>query len=384
MAGETPSVLLNAEFATDPAKEGWVRAAFGKQEFSGAWHRPDSAGNEPGHLAVKRGYWQTPDLKVKPLAYYRLRFAARTPQPAYWSAVFVDAAGAEIVADVYDSIDTASAWQKNEFCFRAHALATKVRLRFQPIAEDSLRVSNVSLEDVDAATAGEWIDGIAANNPLLRFSPAAERWGHLPKTMQKLKEGGMLKIVLLGDSIANDSSNSMFEIPLLRKYPKAKIEVITSVRGGTGCQYYKDENRVQDYVCRFKPDLLVIAGISNGYDAEAIRSVIKQVRASIDPEILVLSGAICPEELCKKNHVERAKNKGEALEQVEKFRSRLARMTHEEKVEFFDIRAVWDQYIRLQNHPQEWFMRDPIHANSRGKQVVGRILLKYFEPKEEE
>jgi hypothetical protein len=56
-------------------------------------------------------------------------------------------------------------------------------------------------------------------------------------------------------------------------------------------------------------------------------------------------------------------------------------MTTEEEVELFDLRSAWDEYIRQSPQPSEWFHRDPIHANSRGKQVAGRILLRYFEPR---
>ena len=72
---------------------------------------------------------------------------------------------------------------------------------------------------------------------------------------------------------------------------------------------------------------------------------------------------------------------GKALENIEKFGPRLQQMTAEEDVEFLDLRNVWDQYVRQSNKPCDWFQRDAIHANCRGKQVLARILLRYFEPK---
>ncbi len=44
-------------------------------------------------------------------------------------------------------------------------------------------------------------------------------------------------------------------------------------------------------------------------------------------------------------------------------------------------RTVWDEYMLRSYRPQDWFMRDIIHANNRGKHVLGRILARYFEPK---
>jgi hypothetical protein len=69
-----------------------------------------------------------------------------------------------------------------------------------------------------------------------------------PARRQRLASGGPLRIVMLGDSICNDTSKSLYETLLARIYPKAKIEIVTSVRGGTGCWYYKDEGRVKPYV----------------------------------------------------------------------------------------------------------------------------------------
>jgi len=160
--------------------------------------------------------------------------------------------------------------------------------------------------------------------------------------------------------------------------------VITSVRGGTGCQYYQDENRVEDYVLRYRPDLLIIAGISHGYDVEAVRRVIRQVKARSDCEILVLTGAITPRQLPEQGHLHGSARKslGEKLDDVARFAHRIGRMANEEKVDFFDIRAAWDRYMVHSCQTHEWFLRDPIHANSRGKQVVGRLLAEYFMPEE--
>ena len=108
---------------------------------------------------------------------------------------------------------------------------------------------------------------------------------------------GPLRVAMLGDSICNDTSNSLYETLLARIYPKAKLEIVTSVRGGTGCWYYKDEGRVKPYVLDYKPDLVMIAGISHGFDVESIRSVIRQIRQGSNCEILVMSGAIAPREV---------------------------------------------------------------------------------------
>jgi lysophospholipase L1-like esterase len=70
------------------------------------------------------------------------------------------------------------------------------------------------------------------------------------------------------------------------------------------------------------------------------------------------------------------------LENFEKFTARMQRMTDEEHVELLDMRSAWNDYVLKSPRPIEWFHRDPIHGNSRGKQVVGRILFRYLEPQE--
>ena len=96
---------------------------------------------------------------------------------------------------------------------------------------------------------------------------------------------------MLGDSIIGDTSSSKYELLVMRMYPKCKIEKITSVRGSTGCWYYKDDNHVEEYVLKHHPDLLMIGGISQRGDTEAIRSVIQQVRAKQPCEVLLMTPA---------------------------------------------------------------------------------------------
>ena len=119
----------------------------------------------------------------------------------------------------------------------------------------------------------ERIDAIYAAMDRIVYQPPAGRFANIPKTMSKLRDGGELRMVLLGDSIMGNTSASSFELLLLRDYPKCKIVKIASLRSSTGCKYYREDNRVQDYVLKHNPDLLVIGGISNGGDAEAVRSV---------------------------------------------------------------------------------------------------------------
>jgi len=379
--------LLRADFASNPVGAGWELKALPNQKADGGW--VETEGHPQRHcLRVQTGYWQSPAMAVSPFQYYRLSFRSRTASRGYWCAVFFNAEGKELAADVYDSVYESVNWQAHTFCVRAHAEAKEMRLRFQPI-ETPLFLAEAGVEASEQNSAAAWAGEVAAGCPALHFLAPPGRWERLPRTMKTLREGGKLRVVILGDSIANDTSNSMFETLLKRVYPQASLEIVTSVRGGAGCWYYKDESRVRDYVLRFQPDLVIIGGISARYDGdhpaaciEAFRSVIRQIRAGADCEFLLLSGSLCPVGQ-DGGHL---KLTGQALRrsqaELKNFASQMAAMAGEEKAEFFDIHSAWDAYIQASPQPQQWFMRDPVHANSRGKQVVGRILCQYLSPAE--
>jgi hypothetical protein len=378
-------VLLSSDFEQDPQAAGWRTGADKGTEFEGAWAEADPGGqagpaSAGRYLLAGKGWWQTPALPVTPFEYYRLRFRALAQVDGYWTAEFFDAAGKQLDADCYDSLPSGRQWQAQERCFRANADAATVRVRFIALRKP-VRVDDVSIERIARPAAAAWADGVYATLPPLHYTPPEGRWALLPKTMARLRNGPSLRVVLLGDSIANDTSHSSFDVLLERAYPACRVEVVNSVRGGTGCRFYQDDNRVEPYVLRFKPDLLIVAGISHGYDAAAIDSVIRQVRVKSDCEVMVMTGAVCPREQCETNAVDGSDlPKDEACRVVEQFPARLAAVAAAQKAEFFDIRPVWDDYVRPAPHPQVWFMRDSVHANVRGKQALGRILLRYFQP----
>jgi hypothetical protein len=221
------------------------------------------------------------------------------------------------------------------------------------------------------------IDAIYKAMEPVQYAAAADRWRFIPKTMERLREGGTLRIVMLGDSIINDTGSSQYELLLERMYPKCKVEKIRSVRGSTGCWWYKEEGRVNDWVLKHAPDLLMIGGISQRDDTESIRAVIHQVRAARPQvEVMLMSpvfGNYDPR--ADKQWAYDADPKGDS------YRSRLARLAAEEKAEVVNMTGPWGDYIRHSDKARGWFMRDPVHANERGFQILGRILEKYFAPK---
>jgi len=233
---------------------------------------------------------------------------------------------------------------------------------------------NGSIENAFAGMSTlEQIDAIYATMDPVVYNPPAGRFSNIPKTMNKLRNGKDLQMVLLGDSIMNNTYSSSFELLLMRNYPECKINKIPSFRSGTGCTYYKEENRVEQYVLRHNPELLVIGGISNG-EAESIRTVIKQVRArKPDTEIMLLTPVF-------------GANKDEIINKItyeidttsENYRYQLQKIAAEEKCAFFDMTGPLWEYIRNSGKTPGWFMGDSTHANSRGCQIIGRLLEAWF------
>lgn len=234
---------------------------------------------------------------------------------------------------------------------------------------------NGEVKDVYAGMSPlEKIDAIYAAMDPVDYTPAEGRFANIPETMKKLRDGGELRMVLLGDSIMGNTSGSLFELLMMRQYPKCTVKKITSLRSSTGCTYYQEENRVEDYVLRHDPDLLVIGGISNRGDAEAVHSVIKQVRAKKpDTEVLLLTpvfGSVTDKNI--KDFTP------EIDTGTDNFRFKMQKVAEEEGCAFFDMSGPWWSYIEDSGKTYGWFKGDAVHANQRGCQIIGRLLERWF------
>ena len=220
----------------------------------------------------------------------------------------------------------------------------------------------------------ERIDKIYAAMDPIKYTPRTDRFKYIPKSMKKLREGSELRIVLLGDSIMGNTSGSFFEQLLMRRYPGCKIKKIVSLRSSTGCNWYQHENRVEQYVFKHKPELLMIGGISNGRDAEVVRSVIKQVRAKM-PELEIM--LITP--VFGSPHCSHIKNFTKEIDTSKpNFRWGMQKVAAEENCAFFDMTSPWWSYIEDTGKTYGWFMGDAVHANKRGCQIIGRLLDIWF------
>jgi hypothetical protein len=370
------------DFESDPLERGWHGVRKNYQPFEGGvTDAPDRAGDRC--LLIRKGGWESPPIRTLADGLYRLSFDARTEEPGFWRVFFYDGAGREHHADNYSRLyATGEEWKSQECFFEVREGTEFMKAGFDPLSEEPLYLDDIELRPADPEEALAWIDRVRDDIPEPDYAPPVDRWELLPRTRETLRNGGKLRIAMLGDSIANDTANSLFHLRLERVYPGTEVHLIRSVRSGTGCTYYREEDRVQEYVLQYDPDLLIIGGISHGHNAGAIREVIRKVREQSDPEILVLSGAISQ---FVTHHVWRKGKRilvtrEELLEKNRKFREDLAAMCEKEDVAYMDIRGTWAEYLESAEKDGDWFRRDPTHGNSRGKQAVGEMLVRFLSP----
>ena len=206
------------------------------------------------------------------------------------------------------------------------------------------------------------------------FTPPPPDWQRLPRTRKALIGGGDLSILAFGDSIVADTMRSGWVGKLAEAYPQAQIRGTVYVRGGGGCQHYKDEGRIAKNIIPRKPDLVFIGGISQR-DVEAIRECIHQLRAGLpNVEILLASGAFgsnadprIPAELAKAHH------SGSAP-----YGAALKKLAGDEHCAYLDMTTPWAEYLNSTKVHPHVFYRDRVHANEFGEQILSQILMAFF------
>jgi lysophospholipase L1-like esterase len=208
------------------------------------------------------------------------------------------------------------------------------------------------------------------------FTPPKPDWKYLPRTRRILTEGGDLHVLAFGDSIVADTMRSGWLAKLGAAYPMAKIRGTVYVRGGGGCQHYKEEDRIAKNIVPRKPDLVFIGGISQR-DTEAIRECLRQLRVSLpDVEILLATGAFGsnadPRDAAD---LANAPHSGTGT-----YGEKMRQLAADERCAFVDLTAPWAEYLNSAKVHPHVFYRDRVHANEFGEQILSKILIAFFEP----
>jgi len=206
-----------------------------------------------------------------------------------------------------------------------------------------------------------------------KFTNPPGDWKYLRRTRRILTEGGELRLLALGDSIVNDTMRSGWVALLQQAYPKARIQATVYVRGGGGCQHYREQGRVQKYIIPKKPDLVFIGGISQK-DIESIRDVIHQLRADLpDVEILLATGVFGTADPRDPEALAKAPYSG-----TSPYGKALKALAEEEHCAYLDMTTPWAEYIRSSNLHPHLFYRDAVHANEFGEQILAKIMMAFW------
>jgi hypothetical protein len=329
-----------------------------------AWTAPPGAPRR-----VTDGLATLDGFPVEPHQFYRLILTARLDAPAYWVLDFEDAAGNLLRADNYSALDPAPAGEPQTFMVLARHLAARARLGIRPISLPvdlcAARIEPVGKPDVLA-----WMDRLYATLPPVHLQPPPARWERLGATLAALRAGRPLRLVMLGDSVANDLANGHPQLLIERAWPGAEITFIHSMEKEKAPPGYQHDNLVEPYVIRYRPDLLVIAGMSFGGDDAAVVNVVRQVRARLPAvDVLVVNASL----------TERGNNRSA---DVAPFLARLEAAGAAERFAVLDLRRPWEEYVAASPHPDNWYKRDVHHAAERGKQVLARLFAAFFVPPE--
>ena len=351
-----------------------------------------------GWYPDKGGKLVSPRIAIpKAGAYYKLSFTGSAPVRSYETVAFYDAAG-NMTADNYDVIYEGTGKRYERVVFAQEGVK-EAEAFFQ--SPKGCTVSDVRFEPATVEDAAKWCDSVYAKLPPVEFSAPGGAMGSShpatipPRTLDALKTGKPWRILMLGDSIMQDTFHSQFHALVKRAYPKSEVTWLVSVRGSTGCWYYCEPENFKKYVADYKPDCVVIGGISGWIHPDmplnggpAIESVARRVNAELGAEVVVMTPTLAidlrvPKETEQGTAVAPSKFDHAALgDRAWKYDVSAAE----------ELKAIcakngwplWDMFTPAYDWlfktglPSEFYSRDYVHSGELGKQVIGRIAVGYF------
>ena len=353
-----------------------------------------------GWYPDKGGKLISPRIAIpKTGAYYKLSFTGFAPVRSYETVAFYDAAG-NMIADNYDviyggevGVQSSSNLQHYERVVFAQEGVKEAEVFFQ--SPKGCTVRDVKFEPATVEEAAKWCDSVYAKLPPLNFAPKGNPLALAPKTLDALKTGKPWRILMLGDSIMQDTFHSQFHALVKRAYPKSDVTWLVSVRGSTGCWYYCEPENFKKYVADYKPDCVFIGGISGWIHPEmplnggpAIESVAKRINSELGAEVVVMTPTLAIDW-----RVPKGTEQGTTVPP-----SAFGHAALGDKAWKYDVAAaeelkaicakngwpLWDMFnpaydwLFKTGLPSEFYSRDYVHSGELGKQLIARLTLAYF------
>lgn len=213
--------------------------------------------------------------------------------------------------------------------------------------------------------------------PAGRFTPPPNDWKHLPRTRHALRQGGRLHVMAIGDSIVNDMMRSGWVTVLREMYPRADITATVYVRGGGGCQHFRESGRLARNVIPREPDLVFLGGISQR-SVEDLAAVVDELRAALpEVEILLSTGVFGTVDPRDAAALAKASYSGTG-----EYGRRLRELAKTRRCAYLDFTTPWAEYLNSAGVHPHVFYRDPVHANEFGEQVLALIVMKFLEARD--
>ena len=395
------AALLEADGLVTEKSAGWRFEASGAK--GGAAFNPLE-----GWYPDKGGKLVSPRIAIpKAGAYYKLSFTGSAPVRSYETVALYDAAG-NMIADNYDviygdelkveklkgeklKVGRGESGKRYARVVFAQEGVKEAEVFFQ--SPNGCTVSDVKFEPATVEDAAKWCDGVYAKLPPLDFAPVQAKLP--PKTLDALKTGKPWRILMLGDSIMQDTFHSQFHALVKRAYPKSDVTWLVSVRGSTGCWYYCEPENFRKYVADYKPDCVFIGGISGWIHPEmplnggpAIASVARRVNEELGAEVVVMTPTLAID-----LRVPKGTERGTAVAPSKFDHAALGeRAWKYDAAAAEELKAIcakngwplWDMFTPAYDWlfktglPSEFYSRDYVHSGELGKQIIGRIALGYF------
>ncbi|MBQ3746669.1 MAG: SGNH/GDSL hydrolase family protein [Kiritimatiellae bacterium] len=344
-----------------------------------------------GYYESKGGRIESPRFKldgeIGKNRFYRLTFSAKCPVDGYWWVDFFDAEGNQL-PDVNSRLYASDDWTPYDVMVPARPDAAFAQIAF--VTKKGAQAKDVSMRQASVAAAAKWCNDLASTLPNLDTPETAGAWAKLPKTREKILSGKKVNIVFLGNSIVNDTWCGNVAALILDALPKADLRCFISVRGSTGCGYYHERGHFDEYVAKYEPDLVVIGGTSN-YQGKGKGETLDMAEEWL-VETIERCKAIGAEAVISTPPPSR-EFRADATPRP--FDRSLTNPTEDEAYRWlyscFEYNAakrtgvqVWDlttapcDAISRSGKPLNWFKRDEVHNDDRGKQLIAQTLAAYF------
>ena len=219
--------------------------------------------------------------------------------------------------------------------------------------------------------------------PWLSGSPSSARGeSSLPKTQQKLRAGGKIRLVAYGDSITAGGEATAPDLifwerwaaALRQKYPNATVETVNGATGGDST--VQGLQRLAEKVLAQKPDLVLIGFGMNDHNrggvplaafADNLRTMIDRVRADTGAEIVLFS-AFPPN---PKWHY--------GTHNMAAYAAATEAVAREKHCAFADVYRLWEQFAGKKK-PEDFLGNNINHPNDFGHWIYFQALVAMQQP----